>query len=97
MSTKDRTERLEGSFWAKFRVQVVEDREVVKSVTTGQGEAKSGAVVTKELQVEGQVHTEDVGSPVDPRCDVVCMLVWVHHHGATGRERRLTTTLAAWT
>ena len=84
MSTEDRTKRLERSFWAEFRVQVVEDGEVVQGVTTGQGEAEGGGVVTEELQVERQVHAEDVSSPVDPRSDVIPVLVWVHYHGAAG-------------
>ena len=81
---KDRAEGLERTLGSQLGVQVVEDRKVVQGVTTGQGEAEGRGVVTEELQVERQVHAEDVSGPVDPRNDVEHVLVWVHHHGAAG-------------
>jgi hypothetical protein len=79
MSTEDRTERLEGSLWPEFRVQIVKDREVIQSFAVwGQSELKAVIACAKELQIKGQVHAEDRVGPGKPTMQEYAILFYIH-------------------
>lgn len=87
MSAEHGAEGFEGSFWAEFRVQVVEDREVVQRLAVrGESEEEPGVKGAEVLQVEGQVHAEDGVAPSEPAVqeDPVVFLVHVQGEGAAG-------------